>query len=145
MLDERNVHWWQPSQKDQKQRLTLTFDQPVDPSKTPFLSVLVFFGQNKSLPFRWRVRPFTGHDPQSKWDDAIAAALAADQSHWTQGHSQETAACTLSTDSTFFEFATNTDKQSGRATKYAYEEAFGNGDECFLQAAGDICLNPWSI
>ena len=85
VLDERNVHWWQPSQKDQKQRLTLTFDQPVDQTKTPFLSVLVFFGKNQSLPFQWRVRPFTGHDPQSKWDDAIAAALAADQSHWSKG------------------------------------------------------------
>ena len=60
VLDERNVHWWQPSQKDQKQRLTLTFDQPVDQTKTPFLSVLVFFGKNQSLPFRWRVRPFYG-------------------------------------------------------------------------------------
>lgn len=84
VLDERNVHWWQPSEKEQKQCLTLTFDQPVDPAKTPFLSVLVFFGQNKSLPFRWRVRPFAGHDPQSKWDGAIAAALLEDQTQWTE-------------------------------------------------------------
>lgn len=52
VLDERNVHWWQPSEKEQKQCLTLTFDQPVDPAKTPFLSVLVFFGQNKSSTLR---------------------------------------------------------------------------------------------
>jgi len=84
VLDERNVHWWQPSEKEKKQCLTLTFDQAVDSSKTPFLSVLVFFGQNKSLPFRWRVRPFTGHDPQSKWNDVIAAALLEDQSHWSE-------------------------------------------------------------
>ncbi len=84
VLDERNVHWWQPSEKNKKQCLTLTFDQAVDSSKTPFLSVLVFFGQNKSLPFRWRVRPFTGHDPKSKWDDAIAVALLKDQTQWTE-------------------------------------------------------------
>ncbi len=85
VLDERNVHWWQPSEKDTKQCLTLTFDQPVDSAKTPFLSVLVFFGKNQSLPFRWRVRPFTGHDPQSKWGDVIAAALLEDQSLWSKG------------------------------------------------------------
>ena len=84
VLDERNVHWWQPSEKEKKQCLTLTFDQDVDPGKTPFLSVLIFFGKNQSLPFRWRVRPFTGHDPQSKWDEAIAAALLEDQSHWNK-------------------------------------------------------------
>ena len=84
VIDERNVHWWQPSEKNKKQCLTLTFAEPVDPTETPFLSVLVFFGKNQSLPFRWRVRPFTGHDPQSKWDDAIAAALLEDQSHWSK-------------------------------------------------------------
>ena len=85
VLDERNVHWWQPAEKNKKQCLTLTFDEPVDPAETPFLSVLVFFGKNQSLPFRWRVRPFTGHDPHSKWSDVIAAALVEDQSLWSKG------------------------------------------------------------
>ena len=84
VLDERNVHWWQPSEKEKKQCLTLTFDQAVNSEKTPFLSVLIFFGKNQSLPFRWRVRPYTGHDPQSKWDDFIAAALLEDQSLWSK-------------------------------------------------------------
>ena len=84
VLDERNVHWWQPSEKNKKQCLTLTFAEPVDPTETPFLSVLVFFGKNQSLPFRWRVRPFTGHDPQSKWSDVIASALLEDQSLWSK-------------------------------------------------------------
>ena len=51
VLDERNVHWWQPSEKEQKQCLTLTFDQPVDPAKTPFLSVLIFFGKTNRYLF----------------------------------------------------------------------------------------------
>ena len=70
--------------KKQEAVLTLTFAEPVDPAETPFLSVLVFFGKNQSLPFRWRVRPFTGHDPQSKWNDMIAAALLEDQSLWSK-------------------------------------------------------------
>ncbi len=89
VIDERNVHWWQPSEKNKKQCLTLTFAEPVDPTETPFLSVLVFFGKNQSLPFRWRVRPFTGHDPQSKWNDMIAAALLEDQSLWSKSTRQQ--------------------------------------------------------
>ena len=89
VLDERNVHWWQPIEKNKKQILTLTFAEPVDPTETPFLSVLVFFGKNQSLPFRWRVRPFTGHDPQSKWNDMIAAALMEDQSLWSKSTRQQ--------------------------------------------------------
>ena len=82
VLDERNLQWWQPAASDSQQHLTLTFDRPVDPSQTPFLSVLVFFGQNQSLPYRWRVRPFLGNDTDSKWDEAVASAIVKDQDQW---------------------------------------------------------------
>lgn len=82
VLDERNLQWWQPAASDSQQHLTLTFDRPVDPSQTPFLSVLVFFGKNESLPYRWRVRPFLGNDTDSKWDEAVALAIVKDQDQW---------------------------------------------------------------
>ncbi|EMI41562.1 PSD1 and planctomycete cytochrome C domain-containing protein [Rhodopirellula sp. SWK7] len=82
VLDERNLQWWQPAAPDSKQHLTLTFDQPVDPTQTPYLSVLVFFGTGQSLPYRWRVRAFSGKDTDSKWDEAVASAIVKDQEQW---------------------------------------------------------------
>ncbi len=82
VLDERNLQWWQPVGGDGPQHLTLTFERPVDPANTPFLSVLVFFGTNQSMPFHWRVRPFAGNDTESKWDEEIAAAITREPSEW---------------------------------------------------------------
>ena len=75
VLDERILQWWQPDERDTPQHLTLTFERPIDPEKTPFLSVLIFYGTNQSLPFQWRIRPFNGHDSDSKWSTDIAEAL----------------------------------------------------------------------
>ena len=82
VVDERNLQWWQPASRDSQQHLTLTFDQPVDPAETPYISVMVFFGTDKSLPYQWRVRPFSGNDTDSKWDEAVASAIVKDQEQW---------------------------------------------------------------
>ncbi|MEM9589191.1 MAG: DUF1553 domain-containing protein, partial [Planctomycetota bacterium] len=82
VLDERNLQWWEPAKPDMRQHLTLTFDQPVDPAETPYLSVLVFFGTNQSLPYHWRVRPLCGNDPDSRWSEAVAASIAENPSQW---------------------------------------------------------------
>ncbi|MGB7326515.1 MAG: PSD1 and planctomycete cytochrome C domain-containing protein [Rubripirellula sp.] len=82
VLDERNLQWWQPASRDSPQHLTLTFEHSVDPAETPYLSVMIFFGTNESLPYEWRIRPFSGKDTDSKWDDAVASAIAKDQTQW---------------------------------------------------------------
>ncbi len=76
VLDERNLHWWQPAADDGEPHLTLTFDEPVDPAETPFLSVMIFFGKNHSLPHRWRIDAFTGSDTDSVFDSDTVPALA---------------------------------------------------------------------
>ncbi|MEP4680705.1 MAG: DUF1549 domain-containing protein, partial [Rhodopirellula bahusiensis] len=58
--DESNERWWQPANGHSEQHLTLTFEQPIDPKSTPYLSVLVVFGQRNSTPFEWQIQPFTG-------------------------------------------------------------------------------------
>lgn len=78
VLDERNVDWWQPEDKATGQRLTLTFDRSIDPRETPYLSVLVFFGRNQSMPYRWKIQPFSGKDTDSRWNVAVAEALQKD-------------------------------------------------------------------
>ena len=83
VLDERNVHWWQPTEKN-KQILTRTFAEPVDPTETPFLSVLVFFGKINRYLSAGECVHLLGMIP-SKWNDAIAAALLEDQSLWSKG------------------------------------------------------------
>ncbi|MEO2019661.1 MAG: PSD1 and planctomycete cytochrome C domain-containing protein [Fuerstiella sp.] len=82
LSDERNLQWWQPSRGDVTQHLTLTFSQPLDPQETPYLSVLVFFGQSKSLPFEWRIRPFAGQDTDSRWGAAVASAILRPTVDW---------------------------------------------------------------
>lgn len=83
VLDERNDDWWMPVQSDQKQHLTLTFDQPVRVDQTPYLSVMVFFGVNQSLPHHWRIEAFSGVDTDSLHAPNIAEAIATPQKAWT--------------------------------------------------------------
>ncbi|MBB3208477.1 hypothetical protein FHS27_004306 [Rhodopirellula rubra] len=79
---EDSRQWWQPSVGDSAQRLTLTFAEPVDPRETPYLSVLIFFGQPNSLAFQWKMQPFSGKDTDSRWDAPIAQAIATPEEQW---------------------------------------------------------------
>ena len=128
VLDERNVHWWQPSEKNKKQCLTLTFAEPVDPAETPFLSMLVFL-EKSIYTFRWRCVHLLG------------MILKASGTIWLlwlywktsrSGVGMTTAAINLSTVCTVIAFATNSDQQSGRAKKYSNKAVFH--DEYVLQA-----------
>jgi len=83
VLDERNLHWWKPTEKTRDEHLTITFDEPVDPEKTPYLSVMVFFGQAASLPYHWRVDAFSGNDTESVLPGAVATLVAKDPGSWT--------------------------------------------------------------
>ncbi|KLU04950.1 putative transmembrane protein [Rhodopirellula islandica] len=82
--DESNERWWQPAEGHSEQHLTLTFDQPVDPKATPFLSVLVVFGQRNSTPFEWQIQPFTGNDTDSRWDASLAQVIQTSPSDWDE-------------------------------------------------------------
>ncbi|WP_231603330.1 PSD1 and planctomycete cytochrome C domain-containing protein [Neorhodopirellula pilleata] len=83
VLDERNDDWWMPVQPDQEQHLTLTFDEPVRVDQTPYLSVMVFFGVNQSLPHHWRIDAFSGIDTDSRFAPSVAEAIATPQESWT--------------------------------------------------------------
>lgn len=83
VLDERNLHWWQPAGKDREEHLTITFDEPVDPAKNPYLSVMVFFGLSNSMPYHWRVDAFSGNDTESVLPAPVAALIAGDPESWS--------------------------------------------------------------
>ncbi|MDF1823646.1 MAG: PSD1 and planctomycete cytochrome C domain-containing protein [Verrucomicrobiales bacterium] len=83
VLDERNLHWWQPDPSDSEPHLTVTFDAPVNPAETPYLSVMVFYGQRESLPFQWRVDAFSGEDTDSSYPADLAAILQQDRGTWS--------------------------------------------------------------
>ncbi|MDF1658858.1 MAG: PSD1 and planctomycete cytochrome C domain-containing protein [Verrucomicrobiales bacterium] len=83
VLDERNVHWWQPNAADEQPHLTVSFDKPVNPAETPFLSVMVFYGQPNSLPFQWRIDAFSGEDNDSSYPAELAAVLQEDRAVWS--------------------------------------------------------------
>ncbi|MCC9654793.1 PSD1 and planctomycete cytochrome C domain-containing protein [Rhodopirellula halodulae] len=82
VLTEDNSLWWQPADGQTEQHLTLTFDRPIDPKQTPFMSVLLVFGQNQSMPFQWQVQPFTGNDTDSRWSDSLIAAIQEEPATW---------------------------------------------------------------
>ena len=84
VLDERNLHWWQPEKKPGKQHLTITFSEPVDPAKTPYLSVMIFFGQSNSMPYHWRIDAFSGNDTESVLPEEVAGLIAKDAATWTK-------------------------------------------------------------
>lgn len=80
--DESNEHWWQPATGQSEQHLTVTFDQPIDPQTTPYLSVLLVFGQGKSLPYEWQIQPFAGNDTDSRWSDSMVDAIQTPSDEW---------------------------------------------------------------
>ncbi len=89
IIDERNLHWWQPAKSDAEVHLTITFDQSVDPEKTPFLSIMLFFGQSNALPSHWKIDAFSGNDTDSIFDNSVAAALTKPDSQWTADERQQ--------------------------------------------------------
>jgi hypothetical protein len=80
--DESNERWWQPATGQSEQHLTVTFDQPIDPQTTPYLSVLLVFGQGKSLPYEWQIQPFAGNDTDSRWSDSMLDAIQTPFDEW---------------------------------------------------------------
>lgn len=80
--NESNERWWQPATGQSEQHLTLTFDQPIDPQTTPYLSVLLVFGQGNSLPYEWQIQPFTGNDTDSRWDPSLVDAIQTPSDEW---------------------------------------------------------------
>ncbi len=78
VLDERNDQWWRPTDATSPQHLTLTFDTPIDSEKLSYLSVMVFFGVNDSLPHHWKIEAFTGRDTDSTFPDEVAELLSRD-------------------------------------------------------------------
>ena len=88
ILDERNLHWWQPGSADSNPHLTITFESPIDPEVAPFLSVMVFYGKNASLPYRWRIDGFVGEDTDSVFDPATASALSKNSADWSEDERQ---------------------------------------------------------
>ncbi len=83
VLDERNLHWWQPNTGDNNPHLTVTFDEPINPAETPYISVMVFYGKGNSLPFQWRIDAFSGEDTDSAYPDELAAILQREEANWT--------------------------------------------------------------
>ena len=82
VLDERNLHWWQPTGATTPQHLTVTFDEPVDPAVAPYLSVMIFYGSSDAMPYHWRIEAFAGNDTDSRFPAAVAAALAKPAAEW---------------------------------------------------------------
>ena len=89
IIDERNLQWWQPAMTDGEVHLTISFDQAVDPAKTPFLSVMLFFGQSQALPYHWKIDAFSGNDTDSLHDAAVAAAILKPDAQWTPVERQQ--------------------------------------------------------
>lgn len=83
VLDERNLQWWQPNGEDKNPHLTLTFAEPIRPSESPYLTVMVFFGRPASLPYHWRVDGFSGVDSDSRFPAHISSLLGEPEETWT--------------------------------------------------------------
>ena len=87
VIDERNLQWWQPEGGEQGEQLTITFSEPVDPGETPYISVMIFFGQSGALPHHWRVDAFSGNDTGSVLPLAVAGLVAGDSRSWSERES----------------------------------------------------------
>ncbi|MEX2578648.1 MAG: PSD1 and planctomycete cytochrome C domain-containing protein [Verrucomicrobiales bacterium] len=85
VLDERNRDWWEPAAAEGAEHLTITFAEPVDPSETPYLSVMIFFGKPESLPYRWRIDAFTGVDTESVFPEPVSEAIRKRETEWSKG------------------------------------------------------------
>ena len=84
VLDERNLHWWQPESGDENPHLTITFADPIVPEETPYLTAMVFYGRPASLPFQWRIEAFQGNDTDSRFASDLSEILRKTESDWTE-------------------------------------------------------------
>lgn len=83
VLDERNDGWWKPTDPTQPQHLTLTFAEPIDPAVTDYLSVMIFFGVNESIPHHTTLQAFTGRDTDTNASPELIAAIGQPDWQWT--------------------------------------------------------------
>lgn len=83
VLDERNLHWWEPDSATDEQQLTVTFANPVDSESQPYLTVMVFYGRSQSMPFHWKLEAFSGNDTDSRFSDEVSGVLAKAESDWS--------------------------------------------------------------
>ncbi len=83
VLDERNLHWWEPDTATDEQHLTVTFADPVDSDTRPYLTVMVFYGLSQSMPFHWKLEAFSGNDTDSRFAGEVSGVLAKAESEWS--------------------------------------------------------------
>ncbi|MEM6689064.1 MAG: DUF1553 domain-containing protein, partial [Planctomycetota bacterium] len=88
VIDERNLQWWQPVSNEQATDLKLTFDDPIDLESDFFLSVMLFFGRQKSLPYRWKISAFSGNEQGISLPDEALKILRRDVSEWTDAEQE---------------------------------------------------------
>ena len=76
--DERRHNGWAPDlNQSGPAHLTVTFDTPIDPDKSPYLTVMVNFGQGDNLmPGKFRILAMTGTDTDLPFSDSMVAVLS---------------------------------------------------------------------
>lgn len=76
LADTRRMNGWSPAKTDGPQHVTFTFPEPIDVSKTNYLTTeLVFnFGRNNS-PAKFEIQLFTGNDPDSEHPDELISIV----------------------------------------------------------------------
>jgi hypothetical protein len=77
ILDTRNENGWSPDTAHAgTAHVTVTFDEPVDPSRTPFMTVQLNFGHGRNLiGARFEILAMTGADDDSSLPPDIIAIL----------------------------------------------------------------------
>jgi hypothetical protein len=76
VLDTRNENGWSPESSDGPTHITVTFDKPVDPAATPYMTVQLNFGHGKNLvAARFEIVAMTGSDDGSDIPDNIITIL----------------------------------------------------------------------
>ncbi len=95
-LDPRDHTGWSPAPENQTpQHITFTFEEPIDASKTPFITTFMVWGGGKFggaaalLPRYYRVYALTGTDDGSNLPEAIQALLRKTDADRTEKERQQ--------------------------------------------------------
>ena len=76
VLDERRINGWAPASFQQRQHLTATFAEPINPAQASHLTVMLNFGQgNNLIPSHFKIFTMTGVDDGSNVPSTLQTAL----------------------------------------------------------------------
>ncbi len=99
VFDERNHNGWSPHPENSvRQHITATFEAPIDPAESPYMTAMLVFGKGSNLiAGHFKLFAITGHDTDTNWPVSLQAVLQLEPGRRTPAQARDLRAYFLAT------------------------------------------------